>query len=124
MLPRSKGFALMSLDAEDAHADLSGLTDEQLGVLDDWHAKLSTKYPVVGTIVRDGAAAGGTGGVAAAGRTGDDGGSAARTGAPVADTIGSAPDGGLDLWTWRVAGADRDADDAGGGADENEWRVV
>ena len=38
------------MDFADAHDDLSGLDSEQLGVLDDWHKKLSAKYPKVGVL--------------------------------------------------------------------------
>jgi membrane-associated progesterone receptor component len=49
----SKALALMSLKAEDAVADLSGLTEDQLGVLDDWAKKLYEKYPTVGQLVAE-----------------------------------------------------------------------
>merc|ERR1712146_274856 len=44
----SKAFAMMSLNAEDAHADLSGVPDNHLKILDDWYDKLTKKYPTVG----------------------------------------------------------------------------
>ncbi|KAJ1636196.1 cytochrome b5-like heme/steroid binding domain-containing protein [Pavlovales sp. CCMP2436] len=47
----SKALALMSLKAEDAIADLAGLTEDQLEVLDDWAKKLYEKYPLVGQLV-------------------------------------------------------------------------
>ena len=46
----SKAFAMMSLKEEDAHADLSGVPDEHLKILDDWYDKLTKKYPTVGRI--------------------------------------------------------------------------
>lgn len=33
---RSKAFAMMSLKEEYAHADLTGVSDENLKILDDW----------------------------------------------------------------------------------------
>ena len=33
---RSKAFAMMSLKEEDAHADLTGVPDDHLKILDDW----------------------------------------------------------------------------------------
>ena len=44
----SKAFAMMSLKAEDAHDDLTGVDAEHLKILDDWYDKLSGKYPTVG----------------------------------------------------------------------------
>ena len=46
----SKAFAMMSLKEEDAHADLSGVPDEHLKILDDWYDKLTKKYPTVGRV--------------------------------------------------------------------------
>ena len=46
----SKAFAMMSLKEEDAHADLTGVDDEHLKILDDWYDKLSQKYPTVGSV--------------------------------------------------------------------------
>lgn len=46
----SRAFALMSLAKDDAHDDLTGLTDEQLDVLDEWCDKLFAKYPAVGRL--------------------------------------------------------------------------
>lgn len=50
MSNRSVGFALTSLEAADAHDDVSSLNSEQRGVLDQWHEKLSAKYPKIGTL--------------------------------------------------------------------------
>lgn len=46
----SRALALMSLKAEDALADLTGLEPEQLSTLDDWAEKLYAKYPKVGVL--------------------------------------------------------------------------
>lgn len=41
----------MSFKPEDvATNDLSDLTEKELKILDDWEAKLSKKYPTVGTL--------------------------------------------------------------------------
>ena len=48
----SKAFAMMSLKAEDAHDDLTGVDDTHLGILDDWYKKLSEKYPTCGRLVK------------------------------------------------------------------------
>lgn len=47
----SRAFAMMSLEEKDAHADLTGVPDEHLKILDDWYDKLSKKYPTVGRMV-------------------------------------------------------------------------
>ena len=41
---------MMSLKPEDAHADLTGVDEAHLKILDDWFDKLSKKYPNVGTV--------------------------------------------------------------------------
>lgn len=46
----SRALAKMSTKAEDAVPDLDGLTDKELGVLDDWDRKFAAKYPVVGHV--------------------------------------------------------------------------
>ena len=46
----SYAFAMMSLKAEDAHANLAGVPDEHLKILDDWFDKLTKKYPTVGRV--------------------------------------------------------------------------
>ena len=46
----SYAFAMMSLKPEDAHADLTGVPDEHLKILDDWYDKLTKKYPTVGRL--------------------------------------------------------------------------
>ena len=47
----SYAFAMMSLKAEDAHANLAGVPDEHLKILDDWFDKLTKKYPTVGRVI-------------------------------------------------------------------------
>lgn len=49
----SKAFAMMSLRAEDAHDDLTGVPEEHLKILDDWYDKLTKKYPTVGRVAQD-----------------------------------------------------------------------
>jgi len=46
----SYAFAMMSLKAEDAHANLAGVPEEHLKILDDWYDKLTKKYPTVGRV--------------------------------------------------------------------------
>jgi hypothetical protein len=41
----------MSVKAEDAHNDLTGVDENQLKVLDDWYNKLTEKYPTVGRVL-------------------------------------------------------------------------
>ena len=49
----SKAFAMMSLKEEDAHADMTGVDDEHLKILDDWYDKLTKKYPTCGRVVSE-----------------------------------------------------------------------
>ena len=53
---RSKAFAMMSLKEEDAHADLTGVPDDHLKILDDWYNKLTQKYPTCGRVINESAA--------------------------------------------------------------------
>ncbi|XP_024380786.1 probable steroid-binding protein 3 [Physcomitrium patens] len=46
----SRALAKMSTKQEDVVADLDGLTDKEIGVLDDWDRKFAAKYPVVGRV--------------------------------------------------------------------------
>ncbi len=46
----SYAFAMLSLKLEDAHSNLSGVSDEHLKILDDWYDKLTAKYPTVGRV--------------------------------------------------------------------------
>ena len=48
----SRALAKMSFKEEDlTSTDLSDLTPEQKKTLDDWDKRLSSKYPIVGTII-------------------------------------------------------------------------
>ncbi|MQM14315.1 hypothetical protein Taro_047244 [Colocasia esculenta] len=47
----SRALAKMSKSEEDVTGDLDGLTEKELGVLDDWEKKFQAKYPVVGRVV-------------------------------------------------------------------------
>ena len=49
----SRAFSLTTLKAEHIHADMTGATPQEWAVLDDWAAKLSAKYPVVGTLLAE-----------------------------------------------------------------------
>ena len=44
----SRAFAMMSLKAEDALADVSDVPEDHIKILDDWYEKLTKKYPTVG----------------------------------------------------------------------------
>ncbi|KAL8499406.1 hypothetical protein ACS0TY_022397 [Phlomoides rotata] len=47
----SRALAKMSKEETDAVPSLEGLTEKEIGVLDDWEKKFQTKYPVSGTVV-------------------------------------------------------------------------
>ncbi|KAK3439632.1 probable steroid-binding protein 3 [Eucalyptus grandis] len=47
----SRALAKMSKNDEDVSASLDGLSDKEMGVLDDWEKKFEAKYPVVGRVV-------------------------------------------------------------------------
>jgi membrane-associated progesterone receptor component len=47
----SRALAKMSKNEEDITSSLDGLTEKEIGVLNDWETKFVAKYPVVGTIV-------------------------------------------------------------------------
>ncbi|GFP99801.1 probable steroid-binding protein 3 [Phtheirospermum japonicum] len=47
----SRALAKMSKDESDVVPDLDGLTEKEIGVLDDWEKKFQAKYPIVGTVV-------------------------------------------------------------------------
>ncbi|KAG6543562.1 hypothetical protein Mapa_015056 [Marchantia paleacea] len=47
----TRALAKMSTKAEDVSPSLEGLTEKEIGVLDNWEKKFVTKYPVVGTVV-------------------------------------------------------------------------
>ncbi|KAL2525415.1 putative steroid-binding protein 3 [Abeliophyllum distichum] len=46
----SRALAKMSKNDEDVIASLDGLTDKEIGVLNDWEKKFEAKYPIVGTV--------------------------------------------------------------------------
>ncbi|PIA45986.1 hypothetical protein AQUCO_01600328v1 [Aquilegia coerulea] len=47
----SRALGKMSKNEEDVIDSLDGLTDKEMGVLDDWEKKFEAKYPVVGRVV-------------------------------------------------------------------------
>uniref|UniRef100_A0A0C9S953 TSA: Wollemia nobilis Ref_Wollemi_Transcript_1997_664 transcribed RNA sequence n=1 Tax=Wollemia nobilis TaxID=56998 RepID=A0A0C9S953_9CONI len=47
----SRALAKMSKNEEDISASLDGLTDKEIGVLEDWEKKFEAKYSVVGRVV-------------------------------------------------------------------------
>ncbi|GER32481.1 membrane-associated progesterone binding protein 2 [Striga asiatica] len=46
----SRALAKMSKDESDVVPNLYGLTEKEIGVLDDWEKKFQAKYPIVGTV--------------------------------------------------------------------------
>ncbi|KAI3453987.1 hypothetical protein Pfo_010650 [Paulownia fortunei] len=46
----SRALAKMSKDESDVVPSLDGLTEKEIGVLDDWEKKFQAKYPIVGTV--------------------------------------------------------------------------
>ncbi|GAV80073.1 Cyt-b5 domain-containing protein [Cephalotus follicularis] len=47
----SRALAKMSKNDEDISPSLDGLTEKEIGVLNDWEKKFEAKYPVVGRVV-------------------------------------------------------------------------
>jgi membrane-associated progesterone receptor component len=47
----SRALAKMSKNEEDVSASLDGLTEKEIGVLEDWEKKFEAKYSVVGRVV-------------------------------------------------------------------------
>jgi len=47
----SRGLAKSSVKPEDATAQLGGLSDKELGVLDDWFVFFSKRYNILGHVV-------------------------------------------------------------------------
>ncbi|EYU29197.1 hypothetical protein ABFS83_05G128600 [Erythranthe nasuta] len=47
----SRALAKMSKEESDVVPSLDGLTEKEIGVLDDWERKFQAKYPIVGTVV-------------------------------------------------------------------------
>ena len=46
----SRALAKMSKNDEDITPSLDGLSEKEMGVLDDWEKKFEAKYPVVGRV--------------------------------------------------------------------------
>ncbi|GLT29587.1 hypothetical protein SLA2020_237500 [Shorea laevis] len=46
----SRALAKMSKNEEDVCASLDGLSEKEIGVLNDWEKKFEAKYPVVGRV--------------------------------------------------------------------------
>lgn len=46
----ARALAVMSLKEEDCTDDLTGVSQKQLGVLQEWEDKFKTKYEVVGNV--------------------------------------------------------------------------
>ncbi|KAI3426528.1 Cytochrome b5 heme-binding domain-containing protein [Psidium guajava] len=46
----SRALAKMSKNDEDVSPSLEGLSDKEIGVLNDWEKKFEAKYPVVGRV--------------------------------------------------------------------------
>ncbi|KAL3645857.1 Bifunctional protein GlmU [Castilleja foliolosa] len=46
----SRALAKMSKDERDVVPNLDGVTEKEIGVLDDWEKKFQAKYPIVGTV--------------------------------------------------------------------------
>ncbi|KAL5699063.1 Bifunctional protein GlmU [Ranunculus cassubicifolius] len=47
----SRALGKMSKNEEDVTDDLDGLSEKELGVLEDWEKKFEAKYPIVGKVV-------------------------------------------------------------------------
>ncbi|OAY27520.1 probable steroid-binding protein 3 [Manihot esculenta] len=47
----SRALAKMSKNDEDVSPSLDGLTEKEMGVLDDWEKKFEAKYPIVGRVI-------------------------------------------------------------------------
>ncbi|KAJ9167635.1 hypothetical protein P3X46_019252 [Hevea brasiliensis] len=47
----SRALAKMSKEDEDVSPSLDGLTEKEMGVLNDWEKKFEAKYPIVGRVV-------------------------------------------------------------------------
>ncbi|MCL7039027.1 hypothetical protein MKW94_025910 [Papaver nudicaule] len=47
----SRALAKMSKNDEDVCASLEGLSEKEMGVLNDWEKKFEAKYPVIGSVV-------------------------------------------------------------------------
>ncbi|XP_073276358.1 probable steroid-binding protein 3 [Primulina huaijiensis] len=47
----SRALAKMSKEEHDVVPSLDGLTDKEIGVLNDWEKKFEAKYPIVGRVI-------------------------------------------------------------------------
>ncbi|WCJ30427.1 membrane-associated progesterone binding protein 2 [Euphorbia peplus] len=47
----TRALAKMSKNEEDISPSMEGLTEKEIGVLNDWEKKFEAKYPVVGRVV-------------------------------------------------------------------------
>lgn len=47
----SRALAKMSKNEEDVSPSLDGLSEKEMGVLNDWEKKFEAKYPIVGTVI-------------------------------------------------------------------------
>ncbi|XP_039131639.1 probable steroid-binding protein 3 [Dioscorea cayenensis subsp. rotundata] len=46
----SRALAKMSKNEEDVSGDLDGITEKEIGVLEDWERKFQAKYPIIGRL--------------------------------------------------------------------------
>ncbi|KVH91676.1 probable steroid-binding protein 3 [Cynara cardunculus var. scolymus] len=46
----SRALAKMSKNDEDVIGSLDGLTEKEIGILNDWEKKFEAKYPIVGSL--------------------------------------------------------------------------
>ncbi|KAI4376209.1 hypothetical protein MLD38_013996 [Melastoma candidum] len=49
----SRALAKMSKSEDDVSPDLDGLSEKEMGVLEDWEKKFEAKYPVIGRVSSD-----------------------------------------------------------------------
>ncbi|XP_050218566.1 probable steroid-binding protein 3 [Mercurialis annua] len=47
----SRALAKMSKNDEDISPNVDGLTEKEVGVLNDWEKKFEAKYPIVGRVI-------------------------------------------------------------------------
>lgn len=47
----SRALAKMSKNEEDVSPSLDGLSEKEMGVLNDWEKKFEAKYSIVGTVI-------------------------------------------------------------------------
>jgi membrane-associated progesterone receptor component len=47
----TRALAKMSKNEEDVVASVDGLTEKEIGVLNDWEKKFEAKYPIVGRVI-------------------------------------------------------------------------